>query len=111
MNLPLHLTSTELFMFLHFRKVNSEIKDFAADKKISTSNKVIKPKKTAFKCSGTSSRNGRLPEMDISPVIDQQIAVLESGAPNENIVQNHLNIALLNVFQYLNGRYRHISVR
>ena len=22
----------------------------------------------------------------------------ESGAPNENIVQNHLNIALLNVF-------------
>ena len=31
-----------------------------------------------------------------------------SGAPNENIVQNHLNIALLNVFWYLNGRYRHI---
>ena len=31
-----------------------------------------------------------------------------SGAPNENIVQNHLNIALLNVFYYLNGRYRHI---
>ena len=29
-------------------------------------------------------------------------------APNENIVQNHLNIALLNVFYYLNGRYRHI---
>ena len=27
-----------------------------------------------------------------------------SGAPNENIVQNHLNIELLNVFQYLNGR-------
>ena len=27
------------------------------------------------------------------------------GALNENIVQNHLNIALLNVFQYLNGRY------
>ena len=23
------------------------------------------------------------------------------GAPNENIVQNHLNIALLNVFKYL----------
>ena len=23
---------------------------------------------------------------------------VESGAPNENIVQNHLNIALLNVF-------------
>ena len=33
-----------------------------------------------------------------------------SGAPNENIVQNHLNIALLNVFQYLNGRYRHIFI-
>ena len=33
-----------------------------------------------------------------------------SGAPNENIVQNHLNIALLNVFKYLNGRYRHIFV-
>ena len=27
------------------------------------------------------------------------------GAPNENIVQNHTNIALSNVFQYLNGRY------
>ena len=23
---------------------------------------------------------------------------LKSGAPNENIIQNHLNIALLNVF-------------
>ena len=33
-----------------------------------------------------------------------------SGAPNENIVQNHLNIALLNVFYYLNGRYRHIFI-
>ena len=31
-----------------------------------------------------------------------------AGAPKENIVQNHLNIALLNVFYYLNGRYRHI---
>ena len=28
-----------------------------------------------------------------------------SGAPNENIVQNHLN-----VFKYLNGRYRHIFI-
>ena len=34
----------------------------------------------------------------------------QAGAPNENIVQNHLNIALLNVFQYLNGRYRHIFI-
>ena len=34
----------------------------------------------------------------------------KSGAPNENIVKNHLNIALLNVFQYLNGRYRHIFI-
>ena len=33
-----------------------------------------------------------------------------SGAPDENIVQNHLNIALLSVFQYLNGRYRHIFI-
>ena len=33
-----------------------------------------------------------------------------SGAPNENIVQNHLNIALLNVFYYLNGRYGHIFI-
>ena len=32
------------------------------------------------------------------------------GAPNENIVQNHLNIALLNVFLYLNGRYRQIFI-
>ena len=28
-----------------------------------------------------------------------------SGAPNENRVQNHLNIALLNVFEYLNGTH------
>ena len=35
---------------------------------------------------------------------------LISGAPNENIVQNHLNIALLNVFWYFNGRYRHIFI-
>ena len=33
-----------------------------------------------------------------------------TGAPNENIVQKHLNIALLNVFEYLNGRYRHIFI-
>ena len=34
----------------------------------------------------------------------------ETGEPKENIVQNHLNIALLNVYQYLNGRYRHIFI-
>ena len=28
----------------------------------------------------------------------------ESGAPNEDIVQNHKNIALLNVIYYLNDR-------
>ena len=44
-----------------------------------------------------------------------QAAILRSsghsaGAPNENIVQNHLIIALLNVFSYLNGRYRHIFI-
>ena len=33
-----------------------------------------------------------------------------SGAPNDNIVQNRFNVALLNVFQYLNGRYRHIFI-
>ena len=33
-----------------------------------------------------------------------------TGAPNENMVQNHLNIALLNIFYYLNGRYRHIFI-
>ena len=33
-----------------------------------------------------------------------------SGAPNEKIVKGHSNIALLNVFWYLNGRYRHISL-
>ena len=36
---------------------------------------------------------------------------LYSGAPNENIVQNHLNMAMLNVFfWYLNGRYRNIFI-
>ena len=38
------------------------------------------------------------------------VRVTRSGAPKENIVQNHLNIAFLNVFQYLNGRYRHIFI-
>ena len=38
------------------------------------------------------------------------IYLKSSGAPDENIVQNHLNIALLNVFYYLNGRYRHIFI-
>ena len=40
---------------------------------------------------------------------------VSSGAPNENIVENQLNIAFLNVFSYLNdidididiGRFRH----
>ena len=27
-----------------------------------------------------------------------ELGTIESGAPNENIVQNHLDIALLNVF-------------
>ena len=31
-------------------------------------------------------------------VIILEIYLVESGAPNENIVQNHLNITLLNVF-------------
>ena len=31
-------------------------------------------------------------------VITLEIYLVESGAPNENIVQNHLNIASLNVF-------------
>ena len=35
---------------------------------------------------------------------------VNSGAPNENIVQNHLNIALLNVSWYLKGRYEHIFI-
>ena len=30
--------------------------------------------------------------------------------PNKNIVQNHLNMALLNLFLYLNGRYRNIFI-
>ena len=39
-----------------------------------------------------------------------QTKAQKTGAPNENTVQNHLNIALLNVFQYFNGRYRHIFI-
>ena len=35
---------------------------------------------------------------------------LQTEAPNENIVQNYLNITLLNVFYYLNGRYRYIFI-
>ena len=33
-----------------------------------------------------------------------------SGAPNENIVENHINITSLNVFEYLNVRYRQIFI-
>ena len=41
----------------------------------------------------------------------KNILDIKTGAPNENIVQNHLKIALLNVFsRYLNGRYRHIFI-
>ena len=36
--------------------------------------------------------------------------VQNAGAPNENIVENHLNITLLNVFDYLNVKYRHIFI-
>ena len=46
------------------------------------------------------------PRITFTPFQDS----LVSGVPNENIVQNHLNIALLNVFWYLNGRYRHIFI-
>ena len=36
----------------------------------------------------------------------------ESGAPKENIVQNHLNIAFVKrIVVTLNGRYRHIFIR
>ena len=31
-------------------------------------------------------------------LLDEERELYISGAPNENIVQNHLNIALLNVF-------------
>ena len=34
---------------------------------------------------------------------NQPDRLIMSGAPNENMVQTHLT--LLNVFQYLNGRY------
>ena len=34
----------------------------------------------------------------------------KSGAPKENIVQNHFNITLLNVFYYLDSRYRHTFI-
>ena len=37
-------------------------------------------------------------EFQKSIVAVRQEDVLKTGAPNENIVQNHLNIALLNVF-------------
>ena len=35
---------------------------------------------------------------------------LQTEAPNENIVQNYLNITLLNVFYYANSRYRYIFI-
>ena len=35
---------------------------------------------------------------------------LQTEATNENIVQNHLNTTLSNVFYYANGRYRYIFI-
>ena len=35
---------------------------------------------------------------------------VSAGGSNKNIIQNHLNIALINVFSYLNGRYRHTFI-
>ena len=40
----------------------------------------------------------RLPRSVSGAFVDRKRAGLKPGAPNENIVQNHLNIALLNVF-------------
>ena len=40
--------------------------------------------------------NERVEGSIYSPITDEEFEV--AGAPNENIVQNHLNIALLNVF-------------
>ena len=39
------------------------------------------------------------PQKDPKQIV-QLIGYHTSGAPNENIIQNHLNIALLNIFQY-----------
>ena len=50
-------------------------------------------------------------EVQLSALVWACLGVyITSGAPNENIVQNHLNIAWLNVFYYLKGRYRHIFI-
>ena len=37
-------------------------------------------------------------KQDTSPTFSWNNPKNQTGAPNENIVQNHLNIALLNVF-------------
>ena len=37
-------------------------------------------------------------EVEIFSYVNAFFSSKKSGAPNENIVQNHLNIALLNVF-------------
>ena len=41
---------------------------------------------------------------------NSKVIIKGAGAPNENIVQNRLNIALLNVFYYLNGGFEHIFI-
>ena len=43
-------------------------------------------------------------------IIIRAVTKIQAGAPNENIVLNHLKIALMKVFYYLIGRYRHIFI-
>ena len=47
---------------------------------------------------------------DTSPQIFDWKRCQTLRGTQEKIVKNHLNIALLNAFWYLNGRYRHIFI-
>ena len=49
------------------------------------------------------SRSGEQEPVDSGDEAPLGIWKSRSGAPNDNIVQNHLNIALLHLFWYLNG--------
>ena len=71
---------------------------------------LITPKDFLRKMSSSSCDDkSKMTDVRIASECFIKSTVIMQEAPNENAVQNHLNIALLNVFYYLNCRYSYIS--
>ena len=72
---------------------------------------LITPKDFLRKMSSSSCDDkSKMTDLRIASECFIKSTVIMQGAPNDNTVQNHLNITLLNVFYYLNCRYRYIFI-